>query len=193
MQELYKGLPLFNLDVLDDMTGIEIVSLVTYPAIQRDFVKFAKEQEIKFSVVDEEKRVVSGPALIPDHKIYRRDDFGNEFYVQMSAEAIERMAIKFFGDHNSTNVNLEHEYDVDGCVYFESYLIDKERGICPSEFSDLPNGTWMLSCKINNDCVWGLIKNGTLRGFSIEGNCNITPTEKVIDSVEELLETIIKK
>ena len=27
-------------------------------------------------------------------------------------------AIKFFEDHNSTNVNLQHELDVNGCVYY---------------------------------------------------------------------------
>lgn len=180
----YKGLPLISMDIIDDMSGIEIISLVDRPANEMEFIAFNAE-EVKFSV-DEEKRIVTGVALIPDQKIYRRQE-GKEFYMVMSREAIERIATKFFADHNSTNVNVMHEVDVDGCVYFESYLTNKERGISPKEFGDLPDGTWVVSAKINNDRVWSLIKNGTLRGFSVEGWLNgVEAKEREIDTVEEL-------
>lgn len=183
----YNGLPLFNLDVLTDEEGIKIISLVTNPAVQREFVCFNANEEVKFSL-DEERRVLTGVALIPDQKIYRKTEDGKEFFVQFSREAIERAAQKFFSDRNSTNVNLQHTYDVDGCVYFESYLIDHNRGIAPVEFSDLPDGTWIVSCKVNNDEVWRLVKEGVLRGFSIEGDMDIKSNEtKVIDSIEDLI------
>lgn len=183
----YKGLPLFNMDLSNDVEGVEIISLVDFPAIERDFIKFSKDTEIKFKV-NEDKHIVTGPALIPDMKIYRRSDSGYEYYVQFSVDAIKRIAEKFFTDHNTTNVNLEHEVDVDGCVYFESYFIDKERGIVPAEFADLPNGTWIVSCKINNPQVWELVKDGTLRGFSVEGVLSAyEPKEPVLDTIEDLL------
>lgn len=182
----YKGLPVYNMDLIDGIEGIRIISLVDFPAIERDFVKFAKETEIKFSV-NEEKHIVSGPALIPGQKIYRKDEQG-AYYIEFSADAIKRIAEKFFADHNSTNVNLEHEFEVDGCVYFESYFIDHDRGIVPAEFADLPDGTWMVSCKINNPAVWELVKDGTLRGFSVEGKLHpYEEKDKVFSTIEDLL------
>lgn len=181
----YKGLPLFNLDILEDTMGIEIISLVDRPAVEKEFVAF-NEEKVKFAI-DNKKHIVTGVALIPDQKIYRRGEKGNEYYVQVSAEAIERIAEKFFADHNSTNTNLQHQFDVDGCVYFESYLVNKERGIYPTEFGELPDGTWIVSCKINNPDVWQLVEEGILRGFSIEGNLNIVE-DNPLDSIDDLVD-----
>lgn len=183
----YNNLPLYIMDLGDENTGVEIISLVDFPAIERDFIKFSKDTEIKFKVNDD-KHIVTGPALIPERPIYRRNADGFEYYVKFSADAIRRIAEKFFADHNTTNVNVEHEFDVDGCVYFESYFMDKERGIVPAEFADLPDGTWILSAKINNPAVWALVKDGTLRGFSIEGVLSVEEAkEKELDSLEDLI------
>ena len=183
----YKGLPIYWLDIENETNGVEYVSLVDEPAIERNFIKLSKETEIKFSVNDE-KRVVLGPALVPDMPIYRRNPDGYEYYVKYSADAIKRIAEKFFADHNSTNVNLEHEVDVNGCVYFQSYFIDREHGINPEGFEDCVDGTWMLAAKINNDEVWQLIKEGVLRGFSIEGFFSVKQEKaRVFNTIEDLL------
>ena len=34
---------------------------------------------------------------------------------------------------------------------------------------DLPNGTWFVKMKIDNDELWNKIKEGELKGLSIEG------------------------
>ena len=34
---------------------------------------------------------------------------------------------------------------------------------------DLPNGTWFVKMKIENDELWSKIKEGELKGLSIEG------------------------
>ena len=34
---------------------------------------------------------------------------------------------------------------------------------------DLPNGTWFVKMKINNDDLWEKVKAGELKGLSIEG------------------------
>lgn len=185
----YKGLPLFIMGLGDETTGVEIISLVDYPAVERNFIKFSNQVEVKFSV-DEDKHIVSGPALIPGKKIYRRDEeTGYEYYVEFTKEGIAEIAEKFFADHNSTNVNLQHELDVNGCVYFESYFINSERGIVPAEYADLPDGTWMVSAKINNEGVWDMIKKGELRGFSIEGYLSVQkPEEKTLDTIQDLLD-----
>ncbi len=68
-------LPVYKLDIneWDEETGIEFVSLVESPAIQKDFIAFS-ETPIKFAIQDEDKRIVTGAAMIADLPIYRRDD-----------------------------------------------------------------------------------------------------------------------
>jgi hypothetical protein len=34
---------------------------------------------------------------------------------------------------------------------------------------DLPDGTWFVKMKINNDELWKKVKDGELKGLSIEG------------------------
>ena len=34
---------------------------------------------------------------------------------------------------------------------------------------DLPNGTWFVKMRIDNDELWSKIKDGELKGLSIEG------------------------
>lgn len=181
----YKGLPLFSLDVIEEVPGIELISLVDEPAVERDFIRFSKEIDFRMKI-NEEQRIVTGVALIPGQKIYREDSNG-KYYIQFSREAIERAVVKFFEDRHSADANLMHEVEADGIVYFESYLINRERGILPAEFADCPDGTWIVSAKILNDTVWQLIKDGVLRGFSVEGRCRFK-TE--ITTAEELLDYI---
>lgn len=185
----YNGLPVFNLTIEDDNI-FENVSLVDFPAIQRDFIRFAEDTEIKFKV-NEEKHIVSGPVLIPDQLIYRRQG-GREFYVRFSAEAIEQMALRFFADSRQNEGNVMHEVEVNGVCYFESYLVNKERGIAPKEFSDLPDGTWFMSAKIENPELWELIKTGKIKGFSIAADLKLTPAKDEIDTLEDLLDYINK-
>lgn len=182
---IYQGLPVFDLQIEDDNI-FNNVSLVDFPAIQRDFIKFAEHTEIEFKV-NEEKHVVSGPVLIPNQLIYRRQG-EREYYVRFSAEAIEQMALRFFKDHSNTNGNVMHEVKVDGVTYFESYIINKERNIAPKEYADLPDGTWCMSAKIENEDLWKLIKEGVIRGFSIDAELTITPAKSEIDNIEDLVD-----
>lgn len=184
----YKGLPLFEVVFDEEQSVFNNVAFVTAPAIEENFIQLSKQDDesIKLSI-DEEKRIVSGPALIPDLPIYR-DQGGRKFYITWTAETIKQMAVNFF-EHSRQNAgNVEHQVPVNGITYFESYIIDKERGICPKEFEDLPNGTWMLSAKVNNDEVWEMVKNGTLTGFSIDASNVQFKEEKVIDTLEDFLE-----
>ena len=53
---------------------IDAISLVTSPAIEQDFVYFSKEKNnLTFAKVDEEKRELISPALIPNKQIFRYD------------------------------------------------------------------------------------------------------------------------
>ena len=181
----YNGLPVFDLTIEADNI-FDNVSLVDFPAIERDFIKFSENTEIRFKV-DDEKHIVNGPVLIPDQLIYRRNG-NNEYYVRFNAQAIEEMALRFFKDHSNTNGNVMHEVEVNGVTYFESYILNKERNIAPVEFSDLPDGTWIMSAKIENDELWNAIREGKIRGFSIDAVLTVRPAKDEIDTLEDLLD-----
>lgn len=89
------------------------------------------------------------------------------------------------------SVNLDHRTDsfVDNVVLIESYFIDHNRNIVPNEFSNIPDGSWVTSYKVNDLELWKLIKDGKYKGFSIEGYFNYG---KEIDE-EETIDDIINK
>ena len=184
----YKGFPLYEVKFDDAESIFNNIALVTEPAILETFIQLSKQDEVKVQMkINEEQRIVSGPALIPEEPIYRNQG-GRQFYIKYSANTIKQMALNFFRTNRQNEGNVEHSFNVNGITFFESYLLNKERGICPKEFEDLPDGTWILSAKVNNDEVWELVKNGTLTGFSISIEGVKLEEEKVIDTLEELMD-----
>lgn len=182
-----NGLDVYEVEFDDLISIFNNVSIVTMPAIEESFIKLSKTTEIKMKV-DDEKHIISGPVLIPEQLIIRVGESGHKYYIKWSKETIEQVAINFFKNHRNTEGNVEHQFSVNGVTFFESYLLNKDRGISPVEFNDLPDGTWVLSAKITNEDVWNAIKAGELTGFSIDmSNVGYKET-KEIDSIEELLE-----
>jgi hypothetical protein len=52
----------------------------------------------------------------------------------------------------------------------ESWLIEDEKMDKSKLYGfNLPKGTWMISMKVDNDEVWQDVKDGKVKGFSIEG------------------------
>lgn len=120
---------------------------------------------------DEEKRVVFGPAMIPDVKIFRKDPLGNPYYVFFSADTIKMIAEKYmrnkYIDNNDTNHNGKAASDV---YVIESWIKEDENDKSTKYgYGDLPVGTWFVSMKVRNDEVWQKVKKGELRGFSVSG------------------------
>lgn len=190
MQTLYNGLPVFSV-IIDDDTIFNNISVVTAPAVERNFITLSKDVEIKFKV-DSEKRTISGPILIADKPIYRRDEDGKEYYIKFDAETIKKYAEKFFRDGRQNEGNVEHQFSVRGITFYESYLINKERGICPKEFEDLPNGSWVASAYVDNDEVWQLVTDGTLRGFSVDIYAKVKEEKTELSTLNDFLEYINK-
>ena len=81
--------------------------------------------------------------------------------------------------------DVEHTHNLEkGITYFQSLIIDKGQGICPTAFKDLPDGTWIVGCKVENDSVWNAVKSGEVKGFSIDGYFHAEP-EKQEEKPEE--------
>lgn len=202
---MYKGLPLYYADINDEVAGVQIMSIVNRPAVETVFVRFAEEGTPAMFAANDEKQVVSGVVLIPDFPIFRRDTARGEYYVAFKADAIERIAQKFFTAEGATSaINLNHSDPASQCVIFESYLIDHARGIVPAEFADHPDGTWIISLKVNNPTLWADIKSGKYKGFSIEGfldyqlandskSPNNTKMSKVMKGLKALFEQVFAK
>jgi len=165
-------LPIFKC-VIDDNPDSDLevnaIALVDRPAIERNFLAFKDKQ--LFSA-DEDRRIISGPAMLADFPIYRNDEHHGEYLVTFDAPTIFQIVNKFFKKGFTENFNLFHnENDVPGGVQlFESFIVDESRGILPMKgFEDAKDGSWFISAKIENDEVWERVKSGEFKGFSVEG------------------------
>ena len=185
-------LPVYKLDIneFDEETGIDFVSLVENAAIQKDFLAFS-ETPIKFAIQDEEKRIVTGAAMIADLPIYRRDDIRGEYYVVFNKESIFKIAKKWARSNQYNSVNAHHKTPImNGVSLFESYMIDRERGVMPPKgFEEVADGSWFVSYLIDNDDVWAKVKSGEFKGFSVEGVFDFPEDqeEQLIEQMKEIL------
>lgn len=147
-----------------------------------------------FVIQDEEQRIISGPLMLADTPIYRNDATRGEYYVVFSADTIKQIAQKFFKKGYQNNVNLMHNSgDVqEGLTMFESWIVDKKRGIQPMVgFEDVPDGSWFGSYKVENDEAWNKVKSGEVLGFSVEGNFLYKEQEQM-SAEERMMNEIIK-
>lgn len=151
-----------------------------------------------FAIVNEEQRIISGALMIADELIYRNNEKFGEHYVKFSANTIKQIAIKFAKKKFSNHVNLMHDPNqkVKGITMFESFIVDKKRGIQPmAEFKDVADGSWFGSFYVENDKVWQDVKNGTYKGFSVEGMFDyvqpISAEENALNQISKLLNELI--
>ena len=166
------NLPLYNItpDMTDENQGMFLVSLVECPATEMDFLQFEKQDKLLFAVQDTEKHIVTGVSILADTPIYRRNKNG-EFYVQFRKDDIPAIVEKFMQRGLSNFINIQHDETTlsnTDAVLVESYFVNKERGIVPNEFANVTDGSWITSYKILNEDIWQQIKDGDLKGFSVE-------------------------
>jgi hypothetical protein len=198
-----KKLPLYEMMIGDTIEGeeeVDFIALVEYPAIQKNFLAFSADFQKdfravgfnKFNIENQEQRIVTGPLMIADLPIYRRDE-DDEYYVSFSAAEIKKIVQRFFKKGYQSKVNVEHATPVDGVFMFESYIIDREKGIMPPKgFEDVSNGSWFGSFKVDNEKIWNEVKAGTFKGFSVEGLFRYEKTNKVITEEEQIMQQIFK-
>jgi len=151
--------------------AIDAISLVTSPAIEQDFVFFGKEKNnLTFAKVDEEKRMLISPALIPNKQIFRHDpNTDSDYYVFFSKATVEKAAFLYLKHNNHHKATYQHQDRVSGVLTVESWIKEGDSDKSKLYGYDLPNGTWFVKMKIENDELWQEIKSGSLRGLSIEG------------------------
>lgn len=190
-------LPIYSALINEDGTGVYCVSLVKDPATEVDFVYFDKDKEIeKFAVENPTEHVVAGVIMLADTLIYRRNGTF-EYYVNYSKETLKQIAEQMIKDGVGSNVNIQHVEgsNVDGVNLQELFVIDREKGIDPVFFKDVPDGSLIGFYKVHNDDVWKQIENGDVLSFSLEGIFNLVTEEFKSDEdaeYEEIVELINK-
>ena len=132
--------------------------------------KIASSTEYKFGL-DEEKRKVVGPLLIPNKLILRLDEENKPYYVYFSEDTVRDIAEKAMREKLLDNVNLEHNPEASVKAHMTSSWIVEDSNNDKSNMYDMnvPVGTWMGEYKVEDDTVWQMIKDGVVKGFSIEG------------------------
>tara|TARA_R110002020_G_scaffold475369_1_gene709769 strand:- start:5 stop:727 length:723 start_codon:yes stop_codon:yes gene_type:complete len=185
----------------DEELAIDAISLVSAPAIEQDFVFFGKEKNnLTFAKVDEEKRMLISPALIPDKQIFRHDpNTDSDYYVYFSKDTVRKASELYLKNNNHHKATHEHSERVSGVLTVESWIIENPKMDKSTLYGfSLPKGTWMVKMRIDNDELWSKIKDGSLKGLSIEGYFTskmekMSETSPTDQEILEALNEIIKE
>ena len=158
------------IDESEELFGVQAISLVSNPALERGWGAFSKDKFLSLAKIDEDKRTLVGPALIPEKQIPRHDENEGEYLVFFSKETISKAQELFMNSLKGNNSTVEHTKEINGVSVIESWIKeDKNDKGNLYGFSDIPLGSWFVKMKVYNDEIWKQVKAGVLRGFSIEG------------------------
>jgi len=158
--------------------GITAISLVKNPAIEQNWIAFSKDgiakpdKRFAFKTIDEDQRILAGPAMIPDKLIYRKDpgEDGEEYFVFFNGTTIRELSERFLLQGKQNNMTLEHEATLNDLSVVESWIVeDSEKDKSAMYGFELPVGSWFVKVKVLNDDVWNLVKENSVAGFSVEG------------------------
>lgn len=167
------------------------ISLVEFPAIEEEFIALSKDKKEKVILMDEEKHIVIGCVLKPDFPIYRYDDIRGEYYIKFSKNTIEHLSQEFI-KRKDKSITLDHESDTNKVEVIESWIkVDMEKDKSNAYGLDVPVGSWLISCKVNDENIWQSIKNGERNGFSIESLCSLNEINFSKMTNKEQLESVV--
>ena len=182
--------PIYDVSIDDNENlGLFAISAVDAPAIMEQLVSFRDEVQRVFLVSAEKHEIVS-PVLIPNQLIFRKFD-GMPCYIRFSEETIRKAAERYLLKGYFNNWTLMHaDMDKDIKNRIQPNIFTKRLWIIDDEKTDdantlygynLPKGTLMIHAKVNNRQIWKMIKDGTIRGLSMEAFLKLKSTDKQIE------------
>ena len=165
-------LPIYEALISSEDDGIVTISLVDEPAVESDFVCFAKDVGKQlFALSDTSEHLITGCLMKANTPIYRNDN-GYEYYIVFSRETIKKMAQKMLSDGSFKNIDTQHNGELlpqGALTLMEVYIKDSNKGIDPN-FVDIPDGSLMTTFKIEDESIWQeCVEGDFLNGFSLEG------------------------
>ena len=193
---MYK---LFYIHINDgDETGMNAISLVESPAVERNFLCFEKENKLKLQLSDESQHIITGVVALADTPIYRYNPAIGEYWVVFTKDTIQKMVEKYARQGLFNSVNLDHDDErfTDSVFMVESYIINKQRNIVPVGFEDIPDGSWICSFKVEDDALWSeIINTDKFNGFSLQGVFELSESEQFNkeQSIDELIDELVSK
>ena len=160
----------YELIIEGEEDEVYAISMVSEPAIEAGWVAFDKEQ-VQFQAVDNDKRLVLGPILVPDKRILRIDGEGKPYHVFLSAPTIKKLSEKYLQNKYTDKVTVEHQKSISDVSLVESWIVESRTKDKSAVYGlSLTPGTWAGTMKVNNEKLWqDFVKTGKLTGFSIEG------------------------
>lgn len=166
-----KNIDIYEALIENDDDGIFCISLVDYPAVEANWLAFAKAQQpLQFKVADEDEHILLGVIMRADFPIYRVGISGHEYYIKYSADTIAKMARKMLKDNTFNFIDTMHNNEwVDGVLLEELFIKDTAKGIDPKGFETIENGSLFAKYRVDNEEIWAKVKNNDFRGFSLEG------------------------
>ena len=174
-------------------SAVLAMSVVDEPAVESEFVYLSKQKVDKFVALEtNEKHMIYGCALRPDFPIYRNDGV-EEYYLEFSKDAVEKLARNFMVNGLQQNFTQAHKSEVEGITITESWIkadMEKDKSVALGLDSELPVGTWLIGAYCNNADVWDKVKAGTYHGFSVEAivDVNELQFEEQTPTVTETVE-----
>lgn len=185
------NLPIYDITISDLTDGIQCVSIVEYPAMETDLLYFEKQSKLNFTIQSE--HCIMGVLIKADTPIYRYDVRMGEYYVNFTKEVIKELAEKYVSDNLLNAVSLHHNGKlINGIQLRELFIKDSNKGINPSNFEDVPEGSLFAVFHITDTELWETVNR--LGGFSIELLSDIKLQEyEDVDIFEYLFEEDKKK
>ena len=153
-------------------TSVFRIALVENPAIETDFIYLNKEGKPLLFSVQEEKRMIYSPVLIPDQNIPRVSESGEAYEIFLTADTIEEIARDYMLEKRTLGEwNYEHDekQKLTGVDVVENWIVqDPSNDKATLLGFKVPSGTWMQGTYITNDQVLSDIKSKKVKGVSVE-------------------------
>ena len=182
----------FVINEQEDDFGVFAISLVDKPAIEENFMYFSEDKQT-FATIDTDERIVMGAVMIPDLEIMRVDENGEKYKCFFSKETVKRVSQLYMLNSKHQNATIDHARTVNGITTIETWLVADTKHDKTQAFGlSYPVGTWVATMKIDNEDIWqNYIKEGVVKGFSVEGYFNEKKQEMSEDSTLDAIRQII--
>ncbi len=155
------------LDEFDSEHGLNMISLVKNPAIKNNFIALS-DHSIQLKL-DEDKRELVGPLLIPNQKILRENKRLGKFYINFSADTIQSILGKYQHSNLSQSVNLYHSNKLVKAFTKEIWIKEFAEDKSNAYGFNLDIGTLFAKVKVQDADFWAdYVKTNLVEGFSIE-------------------------
>jgi len=175
-------------------TGVFRMSTVESPAIGATLVMFDDESKL-LEFADDEKQVIYSVAMRPNILIPRKNVNGEPAMVFYTEETVSDLQQNFFKNNSHNGATINHDKNIRNDIYaFESWIVqDPEKDKAKLLGMAVEKGDWVLGQKIDNPEVWQDIKNGKLKGFSIEAYLEPILTNTKTEMTQEDVDARIKQ